>query len=213
MTVADAPLLLAAGGRSRRMGTPKHLLDFHGVPWLRWQLERFLAAGGRRACIVLPQEHLEVDRESCSVPGLETVLLAQSDPAAPMASSLRLAARHACGASAAAAWWLPVDTPAPGKQLWAELLVALEDGDHVAAVPSGGGHPVLLARPLLETLAAGSGEGLRLDETLRSLEAVGRLARGRFVDPLCPLNLNTPGAWEEWLSRAAKLLEAGDARP
>ncbi len=47
------PLILLAGGRSSRMGTPKGLLDYHGHPWLIEQLERFKAASGKRLIIVL----------------------------------------------------------------------------------------------------------------------------------------------------------------
>jgi CTP:molybdopterin cytidylyltransferase MocA len=51
--VENFPLILLAGGRSSRMGTPKGLLDYHGHPWLIEQLKRFKAASGKRAIIVL----------------------------------------------------------------------------------------------------------------------------------------------------------------
>ena len=34
-------LILLAGGRSSRMGSPKGLLDYHGVPWILEQISRF----------------------------------------------------------------------------------------------------------------------------------------------------------------------------
>ena len=34
-------LILLAGGRSSRMGSPKGLLDYHGVPWILEQVSRF----------------------------------------------------------------------------------------------------------------------------------------------------------------------------
>ena len=51
--IGDFPLILLAGGRSSRMGTPKGLLDYQGHPWLVEQLLRFKAASGRQAIIVL----------------------------------------------------------------------------------------------------------------------------------------------------------------
>ena len=51
--IKDFPLILLAGGRSSRMGTPKGLLDYQGHPWLVEQLRRFKAASGKRAIIVL----------------------------------------------------------------------------------------------------------------------------------------------------------------
>ncbi len=51
--IGDFPLIILAGGRSSRMGTPKGLLDYQGRPWLAEQLCRFEAASGRQAIIVL----------------------------------------------------------------------------------------------------------------------------------------------------------------
>ena len=202
------PLLLGAGGRSSRMGKTKHLLDFRGAPWLRWQLERFHAAGGRRAIIILPGAPRHEDHAAMAGVDLEISLLEQPDPAAPMSRSLRLAARSACETGTVAAWWLPVDTPVPGSALWSGLRDTLRSWPAAwAAVPARGGHPVLLGRPLLDMLAADTtGDGMRLDETLRRLEAEGRLVRGEQTDPLCCLNLNTPEAWRAWQEQAGDLL-------
>ncbi|MBI4765048.1 MAG: NTP transferase domain-containing protein [Deltaproteobacteria bacterium] len=51
--IKDLPLILLAGGRSSRMGSPKGLLDYQGQPWLIEQLRRFKAASGKRAVVVL----------------------------------------------------------------------------------------------------------------------------------------------------------------
>ena len=50
-TLQDFPLILLAGGKSSRMGTPKGLVDYQGQPWLLEQLGRFRAACGERAMV------------------------------------------------------------------------------------------------------------------------------------------------------------------
>lgn len=193
------PLLLGAGGRSRRMGRPKHLLEVDGRSLLEWQLERFRAAGGRNAVVVLPEGDTTSPRET-RIAGLEITWLTQPDPDAPMADSLRRAAVAALVLDPAAAWWLPVDTPAPAPEDWADLLEGLVPGVE-AVTPAGGGHPVLLARTLLETVAA-AGPELRLDLLLVHLAAGGRTVQVEAHDGARRINLNTPEAWEAWLAAA-----------
>ena len=38
---ASRVLIILAGGRSSRMGSPKGLLDYHGTPWILEQISRF----------------------------------------------------------------------------------------------------------------------------------------------------------------------------
>lgn len=51
--IHDFPLILLAGGKSSRMGTPKGLLDYRGTLWLLEQLGRYKAASGKRVVVVL----------------------------------------------------------------------------------------------------------------------------------------------------------------
>jgi len=55
--IEDFPLILLAGGRSARMGTPKGLLDYQGHPWLLEQLTRFEAVSGKLVVVVLGYHH------------------------------------------------------------------------------------------------------------------------------------------------------------
>jgi len=190
------PLLLGAGGRSRRMGQAKHRLEVGGRSLLAWQLERFQAAGGTCAVVVLPEGDSPSMRET-GIAGLELVWIAQPDPDTPMGDSLRRAALRVLDMEAPAAWWLPVDTPAPGPEGWLDQLAAMAPG--IAAVtPAGGGHPVLLARPLLEMVAV-SGPDLRLDHLLAGQAARGRVAQVPARDSERRLNLNTPEDWRNWV--------------
>lgn len=196
------PLLLGAGGRSSRMGRPKHSLLYHGATWLDWQLARFQAAGGRRVFVVLPGE---TPPPIVALPTLQVDWIFQPDPAAPMLASLGMAAAAVLAEGAAAAWWLPVDVPAPGPDLWRDLWARWRVDLHQAAVPAEGGHPVLLGLGLLERLAhEAPASGLRLDLLLRGLDPPAAILRGSVRDANCRLNLNTPAAWEDWLSGEAE---------
>ena len=115
-----------------------------------------------------------------------------------MADRLRRAALRVLDMDAPAAWWLPVDTPAPAAEGWADQLSGLLPGI-AAVVPAGGGHPVLLTRSLLEMVAV-SGPELRLDHVLDGQAARGRVAQVPARDNERRLNLNTPEAWEAWLA-------------
>ncbi|MEW6184396.1 MAG: NTP transferase domain-containing protein, partial [Thermodesulfobacteriota bacterium] len=101
VSVKNFPLILLAAGRSSRMGTPKGLLDFQGRPWLVVQLQRFKAAGGRRAIIVLGfhyehyREHLPWLEEAGDCPvrqfGLEISVVLNTAPEEGQFSSLQCA--------------------------------------------------------------------------------------------------------------------------
>lgn len=194
------PLLLGAGGRSSRMGRAKHRLEFQGRPWILWQLSRFREAGGQSAVVVLPALEIQLDDLRAGVEDLRVDWLVQPDSSAPMSASLRLAVGHLLESAAEAAWWLPVDVPAPGVACWLSQWEKLGKSRALAVLPAEGGHPVLLARDLLRRMAAvPADEELRLDHLLRNLAESGQLERGAVADPCCRLNLNTPEAWSAWV--------------
>lgn len=211
MTVADMPLLLAAGGKSSRMGQPKHELEFHGHPWILWQLERFALAGGWRALVVLPAEDGAAETRPwlsrAGLMGLSVKVLRQTRSEAPMSDSLRLAARWCVVEGVGGAFWLPIDVPAPAPLLWEDLLANAGTRQCEATVPMQGGHPVWLGRYTLQRLADAPGEGRRLDELLHELDGDGRLGRGRVDDPCCRLNVNTPEDWREWVRHSAEWVD------
>jgi len=194
------------------MGSPKHLLDFEGAPWILWQLRRFAEAGGWRVLALLPAGADEAESRPwlsrAGLMGLSVKFLLQPRPEAPMSDTLRLAARWCVVEGLGGAFWLPVDVPAPAPLLWRDLLADAGTRECEAAVPLDGGHPAWLSRYTLQRLADAPDEGLRLDELLRELEWDGRLMRGRVKDPCCRINLNTPDSWREWMLRSAELLQS-----
>lgn len=194
------------------MGSPKHLLEFNGEPWILWQLRRFADAGGWRVLVLLPVGTNEAESRiwlgQAGLMGLNVKVLPQPRPEAPMSDTLRLAARWSVVEGLGGAFWHPVDVPAPAPLLWRDLLANTGTRECEAALPLDGGHPAWLSRYTLQRLADAPDEGMRLDELLHELEWDGRLQRGRVNDPCCRLNLNTPENWREWTLRSAELLHS-----
>ena len=161
------------------MGVPKGLLDVDGVPLICLHVAAFHAVG-LPVVVVLgahAEQYAAVLREKAA-PLFRLVLNAAWATTA-MADSLRL------GQGLGAALVTPVDVP-PARRTTLQALLA-ESGDAVPEYGGEPGHPVLLARPLLE--------GERLDVRL------GSARRVRIDDPDCLLNLNTPADWASWHAR------------
>ncbi len=148
--IGDYSLIILAGGRSSRMGTPKGLLDYHGHPWLVEQLERFKAASGKRVIIVLGFyyeqyfEQMPWLREAEKGPidqlGLKISTTINPNPEHGQFSSLQcavaslknkpssLAARRTPNAERffifeklPGAFILPIDVPCPGEEVFQKL--------------------------------------------------------------------------------------------
>ena len=126
--IEDFPLILLAGGRSSRMGTPKGLVEYQGRPWLLEQLSRFAAASGREAVIVLGyhQEQyferipwLRGAREEASVQsGLAVSVVVNKTPELGQFSSLQCALPFLLEGDWSGAFILPVDVPGPQREVY-----------------------------------------------------------------------------------------------
>lgn len=199
------PLILLAGGHSRRMGQRKALLPFRGRTWLEAQLGAFACDGGAEAVVVIADPPLFCARlpwlgsalsRDVRASGLRVRALVQPRPEEGPFSSLRLA----LAATSGSAFVLPVDVPtAPG--VFRQLVRAL--GDRDAAVPrfaARRGHPVLLSMAFARRLASLplDAPDARLDRQL----ANARCAEARVHDEVVLLDLNTQKAWAAWASSA-----------
>lgn len=182
--IENFPLILLAGGRSSRMGTPKGLLDYQGQPWLVEQLRRFKAASGKRAIIVLgfhqaqyfdqipwlekalhqPVEQLGLKISTTINPTPEYGQFSSLQRAIPFLQTKQTRfderrttndERYLRIERIPGTFFLPVDVPCPGKEVFEKLAEAFNHSI-AAAIPqyqSKGGHPVLLSADLLHRLA------------------------------------------------------------
>jgi CTP:molybdopterin cytidylyltransferase MocA len=186
----QADVVLLAGGRSARMGEPKGLVVVKGRPWLEHQVDAIGRTGGPRILLVLGHDQPAYEQALPQLDRLVEVVI-NPDPDRGPFSSLQ------CGLAQVApgtpVFVLPIDVPAPSPDVWTALLGALEGGGE-ASIPvhdGRGGHPVLLAAPLVRRLLARPPES-RLDTELTTASGVVRVPVG---DPRIRLNLNAPEDW------------------
>ncbi len=154
--------ILLAGGASTRMGRPKGLLEYRGVPFLRAVASALLTGGVEELVAVL----------NPAVPGLPEVLPADTRvrwvSAAPASagqlSSLRMGL-HALSPASEAALVALVDQPAVRPETVAALIRAFRETEAPLLLPvceGRRGHPACFARALYpELLEAPEQEGAR----------------------------------------------------
>ena len=175
------------------MGEPKGLVVVKGRRWVEHQIEAIGRTGDRRVLLVLGHDQPAYEQALPQLDRLAEVVL-NPDPDRGPFSSLQ------CGlaqvAPGTAVFVLPIDVPAPSPDVWTALLGALTAGGE-AAVPvheGGGGHPVLLAAPLVLRLLSRPPES-RLDAELVELSTAKGVVRVPVSDPRIRLNLNAPEDW------------------
>ena len=144
--------ILLAGGASTRMGRPKALLAYRGVPFLRAVAMSLLTGGVEELVAVLNPE----------VPGLPEVLPADTRVrwvAAPLASAGQLASLrtglHALSPASEATLVALVDQPAVRPETVAALIQAFRETGALLLLPlreGRRGHPVCFARALYRDL-------------------------------------------------------------
>lgn len=154
--------ILLAGGASTRMGRPKGLLEYRGVPFLRAVATALLTGGVEELVAVLNPE----------VPRLPGVLPADTRVrwvAAPLTSAGQLASLrtglHALSPASEATLVALVDQPAVRPETVAALIQAFRETGAPLLLPlreGRRGHPVCFARALYpELLQAPEQEGAR----------------------------------------------------
>jgi len=201
MNISDLTLIVAAGGKSSRMGRDKRFLPMDGEPLLARTLRKSRAAGFR--AIVLAAEGVRSDL-SALAEEFGATLVTDEQPAQGPAAAI------AAGLAAAETEWslvLSGDMPFYDFELVRALLSAAE-GDTQVVLPTLSGYwqplAALYRRDAGAVFAAAIARGDRkLGIILREL-AVQELAL--TVDAGLFFNVNTPAALRLARGRAANLV-------
>lgn len=197
--------VVPAAGASRRMGSPKGLLDLDGVPFVR-HVVGSLAAGG---CVPVLVVTAPGDRATASAAAdAGARVLVNPDPGEGPITSLRLAIAELAGSDAAYLAYLPIDHPRVSAATVAALLAAVRAHRPPLALPvhrGSRGHPALFARTLFAELSdPGLGGGART-VVHRHLEDALLV---ETEDPGVLLDVDTPDEYRELL-RAGRSGAAG----
>lgn len=147
-----AGIILAAGG-SRRMGTPKALLEYQGQTWL----DRWIWLLGRHCDPVLVVLGAEAERIRAGIRrAAEARFLINPAPERGQFSSLQCALA-ALPEQSEGFLFTPVDHPAVRPETIERLLADFLRGGALVVAPryrGSGGHPVCCARPLAAEMLA-----------------------------------------------------------
>lgn len=183
--------LLLAAGESTRMGSPKPLLDWHGKPLIRYQVEQLRAAGCDHVVVVLGSR---AGRVLPFIDGADCEVVVNPDFREGRATSVRAGAAVIPGG----AHWvavLAVDQPRSADVMRPLFRAATGNPADILVPVHGGrrGHPVLFSGRLLPEMREVQ------DATLGLRAVVHRhLAAQREVpidSPLIHTDLNTPAAY------------------
>jgi CTP:molybdopterin cytidylyltransferase MocA len=189
--VAVAAILLA-GGESRRMGSPKPLLDWGGVTLVEYQLRQLRVAGADNVVAILGHE-ADAVRPLVHKAGASAILNELYREG--RASSVRVGAA-ALGDDIEAVIILNVDQPRPAE-VTRRLLAEHRARRALVTVPVHGGkrgHPVILDGSLLREMreVREGSQGLRA-----VIERHNRLVNEvELHSPVVLMDLNEPGDYE-----------------
>ncbi len=189
--------IILSGGASRRMGTPKALLKFQNETFLDRLIRLFSAVCD--PVIVVVGEHADKIRSGI-LRGRDVLFAVNPDPERGMLSSLQ------CGLAlvppdADAAMFLPVDHPnlevatletlaARFRADCAPVTVPVYQGEH--------GHPVCIARPIIDELLALPPDAKASDVIHRHVAQTSYI---EVADPAVVTDVDDPAAYAGLLAR------------
>ena len=184
--------ILTAAGESTRMGRPKPLLIWHGVPLVQYQVNGLLSAGVHEVVVVL---------------GFESGLVARHVSGDHVRSVLNEDYRHgkttsvlrgilSANPDATDLLLLAVDQPRPD---WVVQRVVESHVEKNALITSPryegrGGHPLVFSATLRGELESITDEGQGIREVFDVHR--GEVNEVPFDDPVIRLDLNTPEDYE-----------------
>ena len=200
--IIDAVLL--AGGRSRRMGSPKGLLNYDGKPWILHQVSELKKRGNRRILVVVG-EHSEAYRSALAQSPEAIQIVFNPDFDAPKFTSLQLGLAGIAADCPDWIWIQPLDTVVPRAEIASILIEKCHKLDEKTLVirplyEGKRGHPVLMRGGFCQTLIElpfddGSS---RLDIQIRKLDKE-QVMDVEVPDSSVLLDFNDPGHWRSFV--------------
>ncbi len=187
MNPMSATAIILAAGASRRMGSPKALLQLNGKTLVTHHIERFLAYS-QRVIVVTGCDGEQI--AEVVGPTAQCIHNPHWDTTEPIDSLLLALAE--CGATPL--WITPVDTPPPSLQLLDAMWSA--GPPCVPVFQHQLGHPVLIGPSERRRLLANPPEqGL--------VDLVSTFPRVVTQEPQVTLNFNEPKSWTTFLTEQA----------
>ena len=185
--------ILLAAGESRRMGSPKPLLDWGGRTLIEYQIAQLQQAGAAEIVAILGHRADEV-KQAAEQPGVRIVV--NQRYAEGRASSLRAGAAAIDAAADDAVVVAGVDQPRPAGVIRRLVQELAASGNRIVVPVHGGrrGHPVVVAGALLPELREVSEESQGLRAVLARHEA--DILEVPFDSTLVLLDINTLEEYE-----------------
>lgn len=158
-TAAAIAAIVPAAGASRRMGTPKLLLEFQGLPLIARVVATLLDGGARPVVVVVPPADVP-EGPSISESALRAGAVVVVPEARPteMRDSIELAVAELerSAEPPTAVMLAPADSPKLDASLVARLLTAWRENQESIVIPTSEGrrgHPIVLPWRLARTIA------------------------------------------------------------
>ena len=204
----DAPILIIlAGGKSSRMGTPKGLLDYHGTPWILEQISRFKGVKNPKVYIGLgynyelyfesiPWFKKAIDRTyNCN--GVEVRVIINHQPQFGAFSTLQTVLRNI--EKEVTVIVQPIDVPLFNT----DSLRSFIDKNKTIVIPvceDKKGHPVKLKPEFWTRLLSidRSSNNARLDIQIKECNT-SSIAYHKVTDKSVYQNINTLNKWNNYL--------------
>ncbi len=190
------PIIILAAGDSQRMGIPKGLLDYHGKPFLSYQIERLFEIGFTDIIVVLGKDS-PIYQEK--IPQLKkSTFIVNPQPERGPFSSIQSGISGLRDTHQSGVFILPIDVPCPRKEVWDKLAVELSSSEANVTIPEFNGkrgHPVLLSDEFRQHLQTCSSDS-RLDFEIRKQKELQKAKIISVNDKNITLNLNTLEEWE-----------------
>lgn len=200
-------LILLAGGKSNRMGSPKGLLDYHGVPWILEQIIRFKCFQNPKVYIglgydyekyveAIPWFNNAIDK-SYKYKGAEVNVVINYNPQLGPFSTLQKVLSNIDPKETVIVQ--PVDVPLLNKQ----NLSAIINENNIIVIPvcnDRKGHPVKLKFDFWATLLAIdlSSDKARLDTQIKEYNT-SSITYLKVSDNTVYQNINTQADWKYYL--------------